>query len=150
MTDARLLHDWFERITETQRLQFDLERTAKFDRLGVNKTLLQIESAFDRKRLVGSGSIPSAARPCRQERLVSPHGSRTSRIARRRFPQSKTEDHRMKKFMHGVFPLIWRCCWRRFALRRSSFLKREQKELGAALSEAGNSPVEFARASNST
>jgi hypothetical protein len=51
--DARLLQDWFERITETQRLHFDLERTAKFDRLGVNKTLLQIESAFDRKRLVG-------------------------------------------------------------------------------------------------
>ncbi len=51
--DARVLSDWFERITETQRLQFDLERTAKFDRLGVNKTLLQIESAYDRKRLVG-------------------------------------------------------------------------------------------------
>jgi hypothetical protein len=51
--DARILQDWFERITETQRLQFDLERTAKFDRLGVNKTLLQIESAYDRKRLVG-------------------------------------------------------------------------------------------------
>ena len=52
--DARILSDWFERITETQRLHFDLERTAKFDRLGVNKTLLQIESAFDRKRLVGA------------------------------------------------------------------------------------------------
>lgn len=51
--DAKLLQDWFERITETQRLHFDLERTAKFDRLGVNKTLLQIESAYDRKRLVG-------------------------------------------------------------------------------------------------
>jgi hypothetical protein len=51
--DAKLLQDWFERITETQRLHFDLERTAKFDRLGVKKTFLQIESAFDRKRLVG-------------------------------------------------------------------------------------------------
>jgi hypothetical protein len=51
--DARVLADWFERITETQRLHFDLERTAKFDRLGVNKTLLQIQSAFERNRLVG-------------------------------------------------------------------------------------------------
>ena len=51
--DANLLLDWFERMTETQRLQFDLERTAKFDRLGVNKTLLQIEAAYDRKRLIG-------------------------------------------------------------------------------------------------
>jgi hypothetical protein len=51
--DAQALLDWFERLTETQRLHFDLERTAKFDRLGVNKTLLQIEAASDRKRLVG-------------------------------------------------------------------------------------------------
>lgn len=51
--DAQALLDWFEKLTETQRLQFDLERTAKFDRLGVNKTLLQIESAYDRKRLIG-------------------------------------------------------------------------------------------------
>lgn len=51
--DANLLLDWFERVTETQRLQFDLERTAKFDKLGVNKTLLQIEMAYNRKRLVG-------------------------------------------------------------------------------------------------
>jgi hypothetical protein len=51
--DANLLLDWFERMTETQRLHFDLERTAKFDRLGVNKTLLQIEAAYDRKRLIG-------------------------------------------------------------------------------------------------
>lgn len=52
--DARVLADWFERITETQRLYFDLERTAKFDRLGVNKTLLQIQSALERNRLVGA------------------------------------------------------------------------------------------------
>jgi hypothetical protein len=51
--DANTLLDWFERMTETQRLHFDLERTAKFDRLGVNKTLLQIEAAYDRKRLIG-------------------------------------------------------------------------------------------------
>ena len=51
--NARLLQDWFERITETQLLHFDLERTARFDRLGVNNTLLQIQAAHDRKRLVG-------------------------------------------------------------------------------------------------
>ena len=51
--DAQALQDWFERMTETQRLFFDLERTARFDRLGVNKTLIQIEGAYMRKRLVG-------------------------------------------------------------------------------------------------
>src|SRR5687767_13767723 len=38
--DAQALQDWFERMTETTRLFFDLERTARFDRLGVNKTLI--------------------------------------------------------------------------------------------------------------
>ena len=51
--DAQALQDWFERMTETQRLFFDLERTARFDRLGVNKTIIQIEGAYMRKRLVG-------------------------------------------------------------------------------------------------
>ena len=51
---ARLIMDWFERITETQQHVFNLERTARFDRLGVNKTLLQIESAMERGRIVGA------------------------------------------------------------------------------------------------
>jgi hypothetical protein len=49
---AKALLDWFERITETQQLYFGLERTVKFDKLGVNKSLLQLESAWDRNRLV--------------------------------------------------------------------------------------------------
>jgi hypothetical protein len=51
--DAKLLVDWFERITETQQLHFNLERTVRFDRLGVNKSILQLEAAYDRNRLVG-------------------------------------------------------------------------------------------------
>ena len=51
--NARLLVDMFERITETQQLLFVLERTVRFDKLGVNKALLQIEAAWDRKRIVG-------------------------------------------------------------------------------------------------
>ena len=50
--NARLLHDAFERITESQQLLFLLERTVRFDRLGVNKSLLQFEQAMDRKRIV--------------------------------------------------------------------------------------------------
>lgn len=51
--DAKALLDLFERVSETQMLLFELEKTARFDKLGVNKSLLQIESAWDRKRLVG-------------------------------------------------------------------------------------------------
>ncbi len=51
--NAKTLLDWFERVTETQQLYFALERTVKFDKLGVNKSILQVEAAWDRKRLVG-------------------------------------------------------------------------------------------------
>jgi hypothetical protein len=51
--NAKALLDSFERITETQQLLFALEKSVKFDKLGVNKSLLQVESAWDRKRLVG-------------------------------------------------------------------------------------------------
>ena len=102
MRMPRLLQDWFERITETQRLHFDLERTAKFDRLGVNKTLLQIESAFDRKRLVGVDRfLPLLDRVAKNDSYLHMARERAA-CARGRFPQSKTQDHRMKKFMHGV------------------------------------------------
>jgi len=50
--NAKLLLDWFERVTESQQLYFGLERSVKFDRLGVNKSLLQLEAAYDRKRLI--------------------------------------------------------------------------------------------------
>lgn len=50
--DAKALADWFERITESQLLHAALERSARFDKLGVNKSLLQIESAYNRNRLV--------------------------------------------------------------------------------------------------
>ncbi|MBC8164241.1 MAG: hypothetical protein H7Y20_00040 [Bryobacteraceae bacterium] len=52
--NARTLLDWFERVTETQQLFWGLERSVKFDRLGVNKSLLQLETAMDRKRIVSS------------------------------------------------------------------------------------------------
>jgi hypothetical protein len=50
--DAKSLADWFERVTESQMLHGALERSVRFDRLGVNKSLLQVEAAYDRNRLV--------------------------------------------------------------------------------------------------
>jgi hypothetical protein len=51
--DARSLADHFERVTETQQLLFLLEKSVRFDKLGVNNALLQVEAAWDRKRIVG-------------------------------------------------------------------------------------------------
>lgn len=49
---ARALADWFERITESEEHLISLETAAKYDKLGVMKALLLLESSFDRKRLV--------------------------------------------------------------------------------------------------
>ncbi len=50
--DAQAIHDWFERISESATYFIDLERAAKYDKLGVNVALLKLESAWDRRRLV--------------------------------------------------------------------------------------------------
>src|SRR5258708_26907722 len=50
--DARALTDWFERISESGQNYWFLERTVKYDKLGVQKALLQFETSMDRKRVV--------------------------------------------------------------------------------------------------
>jgi hypothetical protein len=50
--DARALAEWFERISESEQHLIALEHAAKYDRLGVNKALLQFQSALERKRLI--------------------------------------------------------------------------------------------------
>ncbi len=50
--DARTLADWFERISETEQHLIALQRSAQFDRLGVNKALLLFEISWDKHRLV--------------------------------------------------------------------------------------------------
>ena len=50
--DARALLDWFEKIGETEQHRISLERSARFDRLGVNKALLLFEASWDKNRIV--------------------------------------------------------------------------------------------------
>lgn len=50
---AQQLLDWFERMSESAQHRIDLERAAKYDRLGVDKALRVLLGAMDRKRLVG-------------------------------------------------------------------------------------------------
>lgn len=52
--DARALADWFERIAESEQYLINLERAVRYDKLGVLKALLQLESAMDRQRLVAT------------------------------------------------------------------------------------------------
>jgi hypothetical protein len=49
--NAKALQDWFERITESERLLADFRRAVRHDKLGVDQALLNIWSQWDRKRL---------------------------------------------------------------------------------------------------
>jgi hypothetical protein len=50
--NAQALLDRFERITETEQHFANLDRTAHFDKLGVNDVLLQMQITWDHNRLV--------------------------------------------------------------------------------------------------
>ena len=50
--NAQALLNWFERMCESAQLRIELERSAKYDRLGVDKALRVLWSALDRKRVV--------------------------------------------------------------------------------------------------
>jgi predicted DCC family thiol-disulfide oxidoreductase YuxK len=56
---AQQLWDWFERITESEVRLLTLERAARFDKLGVNQALLQLQAVHEQNRLVaGSQFLP--------------------------------------------------------------------------------------------
>jgi hypothetical protein len=49
--NAKALHDWFERIAESERLFLQLRRAVRHDRLGVYDAMVSVQSLWDRKRL---------------------------------------------------------------------------------------------------
>ena len=51
---AQMLLDWFERMAESAQREIDLERTVKYDKLGVVRSLLLLQVAMDKKRIVGA------------------------------------------------------------------------------------------------
>ncbi len=80
--NARALADWFERIAESEQHLINLERAAKYDRLGVLKALLQLESAWDRKRLVGTAQyLPMLDRIAKNETYMHTARVRAAGIA---------------------------------------------------------------------
>jgi hypothetical protein len=80
--DAQALLDWFEKISESAQVYYDLERTAKFDKLGVNKSLLRLESAWDKNRLVGVEQyLPLLDRVAKNESYLNMARDRAARLA---------------------------------------------------------------------
>ena len=80
--DARQLADWFERINETEQLLISLERAAKYDKLGLNKAILQLEMAMDHKRVIDADQmLPLLDRVAKNESYINMARQRAAAIA---------------------------------------------------------------------
>ena len=77
---AQALLDWFERMCESAQVRIELDRTARFDHLGVVHALTLLGSALDRKRLVGLEQfLPTLDRISKNETYM--HTARTQAAA---------------------------------------------------------------------
>lgn len=80
--DARTLADWYESVIDTEQSRLDLETTARFEKLGVEKALLRIEALYDRKRLVAPEQLlPILDRIIRNESYMHMARARASGLA---------------------------------------------------------------------
>jgi len=80
--DGRTITDWFERISETERHLIQLQRVVKYDKLGVNDALLQLEITLDRKRLIAPEQfLPMLDRVAKNESFVHMARQRAASIA---------------------------------------------------------------------
>jgi hypothetical protein len=81
-TNAKLLWDWCERLTESAEHRIALDRAAKYDRLGVMKALNLLGSAIERKRVVGLEQyLPTLDRIVKNESYMHTARAKASEIA---------------------------------------------------------------------
>ncbi|MBZ5586874.1 MAG: hypothetical protein LAQ30_32750 [Acidobacteriia bacterium] len=79
---ARALLDWFERMAESAERRIDLERAAKYDKLGVVKALLELQASMERNRLVGLDQyLPMLDRIAKNETYMHTARARAAGIA---------------------------------------------------------------------
>jgi hypothetical protein len=80
--NAKLLQDWFERISESERAMMNLRRAIRFDKLGVNDAVLRVDAACAEKRLVGREQLlPLLDRIAKNEAFVNLARDRAARLA---------------------------------------------------------------------
>jgi hypothetical protein len=79
---AQALLDGFERMAETAQHRIELERTAKYDHLGVMHALLLVEGALDRNQLVAPEQfLPLLDRVANNETYMHTARARAAEIA---------------------------------------------------------------------
>ncbi|HUP05326.1 MAG TPA: hypothetical protein VMU19_15115 [Bryobacteraceae bacterium] len=79
---GRAIADWFERMAESARDRIELERTAKYDKIGVLDAILRIEVALGRKRLVAMDQfLPMLDRVANNESYMNAARTRAAKVA---------------------------------------------------------------------
>src|SRR6185369_14065245 len=80
--NAKLMWDWFDRMTDSALIRINLDRAAKYDKLGVFKAVTMLGSAIDRKRIVGLEQyLPTLDRIIKNESYMHTARVRASEIA---------------------------------------------------------------------
>jgi hypothetical protein len=81
-TNAQVLADRFERISETEQHFVNLDRTAHFEKLGVNDVLLEMQQSWERSRLVAPEQfLPLLDRIAKNESYLHISRERAAAIA---------------------------------------------------------------------
>jgi hypothetical protein len=82
--DAKALLEWYENICETERVLIVLETAAKYDKLGVENALLQVEISWDKKHLVAPQQLlPMLDRIAKNESFMHMARNRAADLADR-------------------------------------------------------------------
>lgn len=95
--DARALGEFFERISESEQRFLELERTAKYEKIGVNEALLNLQADWERKQLLAvSQYLPLLDRIGRGESYVTMARKRAAALAEtfRLIETSKPDDQK--------------------------------------------------------
>ncbi len=80
--NARTLADWFARMAETEQHFLNLERSLRFDKLGVNNVLLGLQAAMEKNRLVGADQfLPLLDKVAANESFLNMARTRAAQLA---------------------------------------------------------------------
>jgi len=94
-TVAQKLQDWFERVTETEQSFINLGRTVRYDKLGVNEALLQLQATYEHRRLIAPEQfLPLLDRVVKNESFMHIARERAAGMAesiRKPAPPEKTQ-----------------------------------------------------------
>ncbi len=82
--EAQALLRWFFKAGETERHRIELERAARFDRLGVNKRLLKFQVSLDKGRVVSPEQLlPILRRISKDKKIIHLSRSRAAALVER-------------------------------------------------------------------